>query len=952
MAERNDAFISYSRKDKDFIRILADRLDEHEITYWVDWEGIPLAADWWKEIQIGIDNADSFIFVISEDSISSKVCRQEIDYAVEGHKRIIPILWKEIKDKEIFAQMHPSISSHNWIFMDEGKDLDEATTALIDTLQADPDHIKEHTRLLVRAKEWELDGQPTGKLLGGSDVTEAETWLASAANKDPAPATLHHEFVLASRKRQRALLRNVLVGVSFALVISVALTILSAVLYQQATIAQQEALVAKEQAERNADEALSLALSASSQLALLANNEIDLAVALAVAANSIEEAPVQVERILADAVYSPGTRFLLDDSQDDINTVAFSPDGSRALTASQDGDIRIYDTETAQLLLDLETRGLPLDVAAFSHDGSKVAMGDCAEIEENEAGNEVCIEGDVVLYDVESGEILNAFIGHTNDVVSVAFSPDDSQILSGSDDNTAIVWDVESGEEVYKFEEHNGSVVAVDFHPSEPIALTYAAQTAPITWDLITGEMIEEFTQHQVTGEPNLIVGAAIFSPNGEAILSSYGIELRLWNYETGGIIRRYSGGHTSFVNSVSFDELGEQFVSSAWRENGFFFWDVNEREPLFRFDAHTDIVNTVSLSPNGRFALTGSQDNTARLWELTNGAEIQRFVGSEDDIFSLSVHPDGDVMASAGFDDMIRIWDIETGENTAVYEGATDDLWVVAYSPDGSLLASGGKDSILRIIDAGTGEILHELDEHSDWVTTLAFSNDGTKIASGSNDRRVIIWDVENGESINCYFGTDCLGEADGQLRAIEFSADDNQLLIGADNARLVDLETGEMIQQFTGHTSRVNAVAFSPDGNSVLTGSADSTIRLWDIESGRTRLIFNGHIGQVRSITYDPEGKHILSSSADGTVRLWSPDSGLEIRRYTTHSEWVNQAVYSPDGETAYSAAWDDVLIEWFIHDTVEELDGWAQNNRYIRKLTCNEERIYLVDAPEVCD
>lgn len=952
MAERNDAFISYSRKDKEFIKILAGALDKHEITYWVDWEGIPLASDWWKEIQEGIENADSFIFVISEDSVTSDVCRKEIDHAVADHKRIIPVLWKEIKDKEAFKNMHPSISSHNWIFMDEGKDLVEATQALLDTLQADPDHIKEHTRLLIRAKDWENDEHENSKLLGGADVTEAEQWLATASNKDPAPAQLHHEFVLESRQRQRTIQRRILTGVSIALAISVVLTILSVFLYREAEISRAAALIAKAEAERNAQEALSLALSAGSQLALLANNEIDLAVALAVAANDIDEAPIQVERVLADAVYSPGTRFLLGDATDNINTVAFNPDGTQALVASEDGDIRIYNTETAQLVGDLKTEGHPLDVATFSHDGTHIAMGDCAEVETSDAGDNVCIAGDVVVYDVESGDILQTLSGHTTDVVSVAFSPDDTMIISGSTDETARVWNVETGEELHMFDNHNGGVVAVDMHPTEPIALTYAIQTAPITWNLETGEMIEEFTQHQVTGEPNLVVGAAVFSPDGQNILSSYGIDLRLWDYATGEITRQYRNGHTSFINSVSFDEQGEQFVSSAWRENGFLLWNSIHEEPAFRFDAHDDIVTSVAISPNSHYAVTGSQDDTARLWELTNGASIQQFVGSTDDIFSVAVHPDGDVIASAGYDDMVRIWDIETGDNTAVYEGATDDLWIVVYSPDGSLMASGGKDNIIRVMDAGSGEILQELDGHSNWITTLAFSHDSSKLASGSNDLSVIIWDVESGEPIECYFGEECIGDTDGQLRSVLFNADDSQLLVGANTARLIDLETGYVLQKFEGHTNRINTVAFSPDESQVLTGSADGNIRLWDIESGVTHLIFSGHIGQVRSVTFDPNGSHILSSSADGTVRLWNPKTGLEFRRYTAHSEWVNQAVYSADGESVFSASWDDTLIQWHIHDTVEELDGWSQNNRYIRDLTCNEERVYLVNSPTTCE
>ena len=111
--------ISYSRKDTEFVRKLYDGLvaagfppDKDSI--WVDWEGIPLSADWMAEITKGIESANAFIFVISPDSVKSEVCQREIEIAVASNKRFIPILYKEPgKD----AKLHEKISSHNWIFI-------------------------------------------------------------------------------------------------------------------------------------------------------------------------------------------------------------------------------------------------------------------------------------------------------------------------------------------------------------------------------------------------------------------------------------------------------------------------------------------------------------------------------------------------------------------------------------------------------------------------------------------------------------------------------------------------------------------------------------------------------------------------------------------------------------------------------------------------------------------
>jgi hypothetical protein len=95
-----DIFISYSRKDKPFVQTLHVALGQADYDVWVDWEDIPLTSDWWDEIQRGIESAHSFIFVISPDSIASKVCRRELDHAVKTRKRLIPLVWREGFDEE------------------------------------------------------------------------------------------------------------------------------------------------------------------------------------------------------------------------------------------------------------------------------------------------------------------------------------------------------------------------------------------------------------------------------------------------------------------------------------------------------------------------------------------------------------------------------------------------------------------------------------------------------------------------------------------------------------------------------------------------------------------------------------------------------------------------------------------------------------------------------------
>jgi len=221
-----DVFISYSRRDSDFVRRLHDALASRSRDVWVDWEDIPLSADWWREIRENIEAADTFVFVISPDSILSKICRDEIEYAADNHKRIIPLLYRDISaiQRDNPDSIHPAISTYNWVKITPESDFEQGVDNLLRTIDTDLDHVRQHTRLLVRAKEWEARNRDAAILLNGARIREFRDWLARSADKQPAPTDLQRAFLLASEiafnRRQRLALVIVLVAtlVTFGLV--------------------------------------------------------------------------------------------------------------------------------------------------------------------------------------------------------------------------------------------------------------------------------------------------------------------------------------------------------------------------------------------------------------------------------------------------------------------------------------------------------------------------------------------------------------------------------------------------------------------------------------------------------------------------------------------------------------------------------------------------------------
>ncbi len=230
-------FISYSRKDIEFAKQLTAELQKSSLDFWIDWEGIPPTVDWWREIEKGIEEADIFLFLISPDSAASKVCGQEIDYAIKNAKRIIPIVVRDIK-----ADKTPTQLSHlNWIFFRKDDDFDAAVKKLMTAIQTDYEWVATHRRLQVKALEWERNNKESSFLLRGKDLQDAEMQLATNTSKEPHPTDLQREFVFKSRQAtDRA--RRITTGISAAGIVALAaLAIFGFVMAGRATVSAEDA---------------------------------------------------------------------------------------------------------------------------------------------------------------------------------------------------------------------------------------------------------------------------------------------------------------------------------------------------------------------------------------------------------------------------------------------------------------------------------------------------------------------------------------------------------------------------------------------------------------------------------------------------------------------------------------------------------------------------------------
>lgn len=963
-------FISYSRRDTDFVRRLADRLAQENRNVWVDWEDIPATADWWKAIRAGIEAADSFVFVISPDSVRSEICQNEIAHAVANNKRFVPILYRDLVEEPDKKALHPVISSHNWIFFRDADNFEAATGKLLQALDTDLEHVSEHTRLLVRALEWDQKKRDPSLLLNGTEIARAEHWLTEGVKKKPEPTDLHTQFILASRTAATRRQRTLLIGVSIALVISLVLAVISLLLYglseERRVLAENSratAVYAQGIAEQRSDEARSLALAANARN-LLAENNPPLALAVALAAYAANQPPLaDIQQTVAQTIYAPGARYRLMGHAKSVLDVAYAPDGSRALSASADGTFIEWDMATGQQVRVFNFGGIAPTSLAYSPDGKMATIG--------------LFNGDILLWDTAAATEIRRFTGHTGIVSGAVFSPDGQKVFSGSLDRTLRLWDVATAEELLKIDSP-GAIIDVAFGPDGLRAASSSADVTMVSsqnaserdrtvrvWNLETGAEIRRFNPKSG------FVRAIAFSPDNRHVLSgtwnqAEGGKLQLWNIDTGRLDYTYYG-HNDIISAVRFSADARYIYSTSW-DRTIRVWDTATGIEIQRFQGLNDRVLSLAVSADEEHLLVGTGnigggaldpgiDNAIEpsvwVWDLKNRAQVRLMSGHADWVWGVAMSHDGKIGASGSgtlnpplTDASVRLWDIETGQQLHILEGHTDTVNWVDFSPDDRTVASASWDGTVRLWDVATGEGRVGYAGHTDRVLSVDFSPDGQTAISSSKDKTIHLWSVETGEEIRRFQGHG------GAVNSAVFSADGRYILSASDDrtVRLWNVATGAEIRAFIGHSEPVTNAVFSPDGTRALSTSWDTSARVWDVESGEQLHQLIGHNRAVFGAAISPNGQTALTSSADLTLRLWDVQSGQEIRRLTGHTNWVLSVAFSPDGRFALSGAEDDTVRLWRLEQSLDGLIRWGYANRYVPTLTCAQREAYNVEP--LCD
>jgi WD40 repeat protein len=351
----------------------------------------------------------------------------------------------------------------------------------------------------------------------------------------------------------------------------------------------------------------------------------------------------------------------------------------------------------------------------------------------------------------------------------------------------------------------------------------------------------------------------------------------------------------------------------------------------LLTLAEHTGEVYAVSVTADGRRAVSGSEDKTVKVWDLESGEVLRTLIGHTGEVYSVALTPDG-CRALSGSEDMtLKVWDLESGEALRTLEGHSGFVNAVAVTPDGRRAVSGSGDHTLKVWNLESGEVLRTLEGHTEGINAIAVTPDGCRVVSGSRDNSLKLWDLESGAMLQTLEGNtrivSAVGVTPDGCRVISASLLDNALNVW-------DLERGELLRTMEGHIWPVNAIAVSPDGLRVVTGSGDTFLRIWDLQSGTLLHTLDGHTKWINAVAVTSDGHRVVSGSRDKTLKVWEPESREALHTSEGHSEAINTIAVTPDGRIAVSGSDDNTLKVWNLEsgEVLHTLEGHTDRVRAV--------------------
>jgi WD40 repeat protein/serine/threonine protein kinase len=801
-----------------------------------------------------------------------------------------------------------------------------------------------HRRFTAARTEWAAADRDSAYLLSGGRLHQFEVWAASTdlALSDDEAAYLResreHENEITAGKRRR---RRVLVGVSVAGFIAIAV----AAFFAMAANGDRQRAAERERIVRSGD----LASAAQSNLDADAERSMLLALEAIATTRSVDGTVLRpAEEALHEAVNAARLERGVAGEWD----VAFGPGdvvlvgGEQPTTVDLATGEELVTFAVSDRELSVDPSDLALDEAftvAVSRDGDRIAFGTAA--------------GTVSVWNAASGEKLVDLPGIEDYVTDLEFSPDGT-LLAAAGATSLFVWDLESG--TVRDEAETG------------FFWTYKLAFSP-------------------DGTSVVVAG-----PNSDTIAKMWDLEVRDWGPDL------ISSGASPF--QVRYVPSGESVIS-AGRDGVLRSFDATTGAEQFTFFPSVGVIEALAVSPDGEHVAVGGASGDVALWALepSGARHVMDLPGHLSTVTRAEFSEDGAFLATYSPGDRVLVWDVTPagGREWLTFATGTDGTAGVAYSPDGTRLAVSDVEGTVTIRDGDSGEVLQRLPDAAPWIEdseswgrmeSAAFSPDGHFLATASQTGMnwdgagsVKLWDANTGELERTLVDAPAYGVvfsadselvaaavcADPQMRAlawetatgaevfrisseealgdcpeaIDLSLDGRLLVVQGgepiDNIEIWDIVEGTPLATFSDQGFFQGAVAFSPDGDRLVTSGWSGTATIREATTGEEIVRMVGHNGPVECAVFSPDGAFVATCGADRTVRLWDPATGEELLILTGHDDTVSGLAFTPDGKRIATVAMDGTVRVWALD--LDDLMEIAES-RLTRGFTEDECRAFL--------
>jgi eukaryotic-like serine/threonine-protein kinase len=600
-----------------------------------------------------------------------------------------------------------------------------------------------------------------------------------------------------------------------------------------------------------------------------------------------------------------------------VSAIAYSSDGRLlALGYGGDGGIRLYDAKDNRLLAD-ERIGLgTIGTLAFTPSGDGLYAG--------------LRSTNFVLLDSATLNIQHHFVGHRQPIAAVIPDITGDILVSAAGNFYAqeaeaetFIWNARERKILFKLSLGPGTAILPRLSASGRYLSRGLNQGGMVeVWDLRERRKLVEFKAHQN------FTHATAFSPD-ETMLATTGDNgfVRLWNWRKRQEIATL-GRHTAPGSDIVFSPNGRRIVTSSL-DSTVRIWDVAEQREQAVLLGHRGGIHRVAFSPDGsRIASAGGADYSVRFWSAesrgpagkatlldaaTPSSATAQFTPDGQEYCLLRVTPEGS--------SSLKVWRTEPsrdGSYELLSSFRSPETLAMTLSGTNLVLLVAGKSEIV-VQELISGRELQRMKSPVPLLGPVTASRDGRWLAAFAMTNHVVVWDAQTGMPAAVFQLPNTAGATriTGR-RALLLSPDGTKLWVvfpGAANVVCVDWKALNVLISLEGHTRAVLALASSPDGTIIATGSADMTARLWDAATGAHIAVLHGENGGVTVLSFSPDGLTLATGYFDGPIKLWSVRAKTELAPFYAHNSIVHSILFSPepDARTLASVGEDGTARVW---------------------------------------